>query len=83
MIRLTGQNGEIRHGYQRAAVIKKWTLEHETIEGTPSEVHPFWIEQRPLDVSLDLGRARWKWRNVQLLECAKVVRLRVKGSPNK
>jgi hypothetical protein len=83
MSRFTGHTGEIRHGYQRAAKISKWQLEHEVIEGTPVEVHPFWIEQRPLDVVIDLGKARWKWRNVELLECAKVVRLRVKGSPNK
>lgn len=82
-LRFSGATGEIRCGYQVAARFGAWTYEHPSIEAQPGESSSFWLAQSPLDLYLDMGKVRWCWKGVELLEHGHIVRIRVDGKPEK
>ncbi len=69
MVRFSGVSGELRVGYQKAARLTSWKLEDKIVEAKldPQSVSWFWLERRPLDLYLDVGRHKWKWRGVDLV----------------
>ena len=78
MVRFTGVSGELRVGYQKAARLKSWSLQDKIVEAKldPQSVNWFWLNRRPLDLYLDIGRHRWKWKGVDLIserEHAKII----------
>lgn len=85
-MRATGNYGELRVGYQRAARLGSWTL-----EATPSrafafsanitEKHDYWATQGPLDLVLVLGHTEWIWRGIVPTPLNEHVRCEVKERP--
>lgn len=83
-----GTSGELKVGYQRAAVLGTWTLEASkahpmrfAVEAEVRETDSFWITQKPLTLILIFGRFRWQWYEVKVrLEDAQLT-ARVEGRP--
>jgi len=72
---LRGKSGELRAGYQQAAVLGRWSATRDsdggwTVEAQPEHVHDFWITYQPLDCVLQVGTDRWRWREVEILDKA-------------
>lgn len=83
MLRVKGAEGEIKCGYQVAARLKNWELEHQVLEAEPESVNTLWLSLSPLNLHLKVGKRTWRWHNVELLENGHRIRVRVKGSPNR
>jgi len=71
-MRASGPSGELRVCYQRAAVLRDWTLDQEpavprayTFKASLTQVDPFWITQRPIDLVITVGLTSWHWRDIQ------------------
>lgn len=71
-MRATGESGELRVGHRHAAVLGRWTIEPAgrsfVLRASVASEDAFWVNERPLDVLLDVGGTRWLWRhaNVEL-----------------
>ena len=71
-MKITGTGGDIRVGYQRAALLGKWSLTATgyqpqvsyTLDATVLERDEYWFFESPHDVSLVMGKRHWLWRNV-------------------
>lgn len=79
---IRGQSGELRVGYQKVAELHNWSLEGETVEAQSEQVNAFWIERRPLELRLQVGKRPWTWKDVQLVDKGPPMRIRVSGKPN-
>lgn len=74
MVHVSGRSGELRVGYQRAALLGEWTITPSsnrpntfTFHTDAVEENPHWYRQSPLDLVLALGTTEWVWRNVSIL----------------
>ena len=69
-MRITGQGGRLRHGYQTAALLGAWTLTREggttTVTAHVAESDSYWLEQRPMDLRLLVKSRVWAWSAVTL-----------------
>jgi hypothetical protein len=71
---LRGYGGTLAVGYQRAATIRAWALQFDpqhqrgVVTVTYGGIDTFWIQQRPLDLTLHIEGRSWIWRNVQPAE---------------
>ncbi len=72
-LRASGDDGELRVGYQRAARLGDWSL--VVVQRVPrafrlraavTETHAYWITQGPMDLVLVLGHTEWVWRGVMV-----------------
>lgn len=67
-MRLTGDGGSLRRGYQPAALLGAWTLTREqratTVRANVVESDSYWIGQRPLDLRLRVVNRVWAWSDV-------------------
>ena len=64
-IRLKGQAGVIRWGYQTAATVGAWTIENGVtgcdLTATVESVDHFRLSQVPLTFEANVGTGRWRW----------------------
>lgn len=69
-MRATGVRGELRVGHKRAAVLGAWEIEQNgkafVLRATVGEADDFWINERPIDVVLDVGGVEWLWRHANV-----------------
>lgn len=72
-MRVSGQRGYLRVGYQWAAGLGAWEIapsgEPRTFQFTSTvlDEHDYWMRQTPIDLVLSLGTAEWVWRDVTLV----------------
>lgn len=64
---LSGSRGVVKVGYQEAVTLGAWRATTEgpgewRIEAAIVARDPFWSDQRPLDLCLEVGRQTWVWR---------------------
>lgn len=62
----TGQDGEVRFGYQRAATLTRWTLTEVInrswrLDGGIKDKNELYLQQTPLTVVLEIATKRWIW----------------------
>ncbi len=86
-MRASGSGGELRYGYQRAAVLGPWVIESEDRVGFVFraelvEEHPVWLGHRPLDLILALGPVEWTWRGVEPATTDGTVRIVLDRKPD-
>lgn len=67
--RFTGQDAELRSGYQVAAKLRNYKLVRHSaseydFEGEIVEANSFWLERGPLDLHVFVGAKPWKWKHV-------------------
>jgi hypothetical protein len=80
-IRIAGVSGSLKVGYQQAARLRSWVLEHSVVRGT-ADIDAFWIdEESSKSLVLDLGKVQWVWRDVEVLEKGPQLAVRVNGKP--
>ena len=82
LVNFRGQVGELRVGYQKVAELRNWSLDSETFEAQADEVNAFWIDRRPLELRLQVGKRLWAWKDVELVDKGPPMRIRVSGKPN-
>ena len=81
-----GVKGELRYGYQTAALLSKWALTPAVGGGSRcdaklKDINEYWLAMSPLTVVLSLGSRRWVWEVQDLrLHGASAV-IMVKGQP--
>ncbi len=67
-MRLTGEGGQLRCGYQSAALLGSWTLTREqqttTVRAAVVESDSYWMRHKPLDLRLSFVHRVWAWSNV-------------------
>lgn len=68
-MRVTGNAGELRVGYQVAAQLGPWEITPSGLSSyrftaTVLHEHAYWFTKRPLDLVLGLGGTEWAWRGV-------------------
>lgn len=75
MIELSGQHGKLFAGYRVAATLGKWqlirkddVLNSQLTEGYAIvvEYDRYWIAQRPMILSVWMGKAWWSWSTIQV-----------------
>ncbi len=71
-MRVTGQRGELRVGYQVAARLGRWEIVPIASQGaafqftaTVESEHDYWFAKRPQDLVLAVGATEWLWRDVR------------------
>jgi len=78
----------VRFGYQLAATVANWILtpgagrQVFSITGDVTVMSEHWIEQEPLSLTLDVGFARWTWKEVTPHIAAGRVSVQVHGRPH-
>jgi hypothetical protein len=84
LVNFRGASGELRVGYQKVAELRNWSLDGttETVEAQVENINAFWIERRPLELRLNIGKRPWTWKDVQLIDKGPPMRIRVSGKPN-
>lgn len=75
-MRASGQHGELRVGYQQAAVLAGWEITPSPAPGPPpltytlrarvTHENSYWITQRPYSLALSLGPTEWVWHGVDV-----------------
>lgn len=78
MLRMTGDLGVMRVGYQHAIKFRSWSLTcdrdtlHTTtwsLKATVTEVHGYWSTQRQDDIALLMQEsAWWRWKEIVSIE---------------
>jgi hypothetical protein len=70
-IRVAGQTGSLRVGYQVGAQLGAWALEllpelprRYRLSAAVTAVSDYWLAQTPLAVHLEVGREIWIWSPV-------------------
>jgi hypothetical protein len=78
----SGRGGELRCGYQVAARLGAWTLNHDgRVEAAVADLDTFWLESSPqVSLWLRVGRRHWVWRTVEVVSPDPLV-VKVIGSP--
>jgi hypothetical protein len=71
-MRISGDGGRLRVGYQTAAKIGRWHLTR--VRSTPEpayeataalmDVDAFWVGQQPLALELTVGNRSWNWSGI-------------------
>jgi hypothetical protein len=72
-MRISGEGGRLRVGYQTAARLGRWHLTRVRSEPEPayeatatlSNVDAFWVGQQPLALELTVGNRSWQWAGVE------------------
>lgn len=68
-MKASGLSGELRVGYQPAAILGEWTAEithGSVVEARVNRVDSFWITQSPISLVLHVGEhQRFRWDGVQ------------------
>lgn len=86
-MQLYGVSGELRVGYQQAALLGKWEMQVPTslenvFEATLRQVDEYWITQRPLILVLHINAKQWRWTlDGEIDRSGGKVRFAVKGKP--
>lgn len=72
MVTVQGLEGAVRHGYQTAAVLGRWTLSlpealprRYRLSADVRESSEYWLAQEPLVVAVVVGGDEWSWRDVE------------------
>jgi hypothetical protein len=71
-MKIAGTGGEVRVGYQRAAMLGKWSITASgyqpqtsyTLNAAVVDRDEYWFYQYPHAVSLSMGNRQWLWHNV-------------------
>lgn len=85
-----GPEGELRVGYQRAALLGRWTLDATpivpmtkfAITARVRQTDSFWSTQSPMTLTLSFGLFRWEWERVTPLFENGSVQINVYGKPH-
>jgi hypothetical protein len=81
--RAWGAGGELRYGYQQAAVLGAWRLlGSRTVEAAVLRKHDVWADCRPLTLRLRMGGVTWEWVGVEPAFDGAAVRVAVNGIPS-
>ena len=88
-MRISGEGGRLRVGYQQAATLGWWTLTRVRLGPTPAyeataqvaELDTFWAEQRPMDLELVMGQRSWCWASVEPRLSAESLAVTLEGGP--
>lgn len=70
MLSASGESGAVKHGYQTAAVLGRWTVtvaesrRRFSLRAQAQSVSPYWIGERPLTLELKVGTDTWVWDGV-------------------
>lgn len=88
-MKASGPAGELRVGYQHAAVLGAWRLEMTPtipmircdIEAAVVSSDAFWSTQRPMILDLRFGRFHWIWEQTMVTFTNGCVTTRVHGKP--
>lgn len=90
-MRASGQHGELRVGYQQAAVLGAWEITPSPAPGPPAPTfalraqitheNQYWITQAPFSLALSLGPSEWVWHNVALRRDGTELQVDLHGSP--
>jgi hypothetical protein len=89
-VRIRGSGGIVRIGYQTAAQVGDWTLTRTQTtpepayqaEATLIDADAFWVQQRPMDLELTIGRRRWVWAGLQPDIAAQSLTVALVGGPS-
>ena len=89
VVRASGIGGELRVGYQCAAVLGAWSLEATptvpmlrfVITARIVTSNTYWLATRPLTLCLQFGRFRWAWEHVCPVVDGRQLQLTVTGKP--
>jgi hypothetical protein len=74
-MRVTGQYGELRVGYQAAVTLGEWEIVPVSLPGARptfrftariTHEHAVWSRLRPQDLVLSAGTAEWVWHGVSI-----------------
>lgn len=88
-MRLAGTSGRLARGTAEAVELGRWALAGEpgkgvTLRAAVRVVHAYWATQRPLDLTLDVGPRRYRWRGVEVVELSdSSCTVRLVGAPEK
>jgi hypothetical protein len=83
-MRVAGTHGHLARGTQVAADLGRWAIDKVTLTATVRSLHPYWAAQRPLDLTLDLGPRRIRWRGVEVVALTDTAcTLTLAGAPEK
>lgn len=86
-VRMSGEVGELRVCYQRAAQLGRWQMLPASGRGRYSitadlvSTNAYWMTQHPLDIALVLGGTEWLWRDVAVTQDGRQVRVEVSEPP--
>lgn len=69
----SGYGGELKVAYQPAARLGAWNIrpipddpmERHRVEARIETRDPFWLEQGPDTLILEVGQMTWTWKNVE------------------
>ena len=79
---MRGQTGQLKLGYQSAAVLGAWTLaDGGRVDATVTSKNEAWLDTGNLILCLNIGRKMWVWRQVEIYELSTVLGCRVTGNP--
>jgi hypothetical protein len=71
-VTMRGLAAELRVGYQLAAQLSGWEMTGNsaawTLTAAVASRDCFWMDQRPLELRLTVGKATWRWRGVDVSE---------------
>lgn len=83
MFEMRGRNGELKLGYQAAALLGPWQMNEDRVDAEVRDRNDAWLGTGgPFALALQLGRKMWVWREVQVYEVsAERLSCRVNGRP--
>lgn len=87
-LRVQGQTGRIRVGYQTAATLGPYTLtpagqETWEVSAAVQTADAFWLTQAPRVLELAVGQQRWRWPADGLMVASGTVTGTVTGRPER